>query len=133
MQVNILQELRIDVIIQFDAHTVGEKENPIMRVAVVVVHSGGKYVGCGLTKFIGLRRPLAGRCLGPRCSLVRLFSAIGDPFGLLEATRRAWPQTPGWGLRLIYGPTIRRVSQSCSSTLPRYRSTVKMMGERTQD
>merc|ERR1719219_1022655 len=75
-----------------------------------------------VNEFTSLRRLLAGLCLVPRCSLVRPFSAIGGPFELLVAVKRAWLQIPSWDLQSIYGQAIRRVFRNYNSTWQRYRN-----------
>lgn len=58
-----------------------------------------------------------------RADRSRFSVAIGDPFGPREVAGRAWPRTPGWGLRSTFSPTTKMASQNCSSTWRRCRNT----------
>ena len=73
--------------------------------------------------FTNLRRPRGAQYLGLQCTPLLASFAIGGPFGLRGAVKRAWPRIPGWDRQSAYGPTRGRVFQSCNSTWQRCHNT----------
>ena len=55
--------------------------------------------------FTNLRRPRGAQYLGLQCTPLLASFAIGGPFGLRGAVKRAWPRIPGWDRQSAYGPT----------------------------
>ena len=73
--------------------------------------------------FTNLRRPRGAQYLGLQCTPLLASFAIGGPFGLRGAVKRAWPRIPGWDRQSAYGPTRGRAFQSCNSTWQRCHNT----------